>query len=171
MHDPVSTAGAPGQRLYTDSQRRRRDASRWTMVQGVLAPVQFVAFAVSLGLVLRFLGTGEGLGAANASVVVKTMLLYAIMVTGSLWEHDVFGRYLFAPAFFWEDVVSIVVLVLHTAYLVALVQGLLAPQALMMLALLAYATYAVNAAQYLVKLRAARRERSQVGAGRLAMSE
>ena len=50
--------------------------------------------------------TGDGLFAANVSIVVKTLLLYTIMVTGSLWEKDVFGKYLFAPAFFWEDVVS-----------------------------------------------------------------
>lgn len=142
--------------LYTEAQRRRRDATRWTLVQGVLAPLQFLAFLVSLVLVLRALATGEGLLAANLSVVVKTGLLYAIMVTGSIWEKAVFGRYLFAPAFFWEDVVSMLVLVLHTAYLAALVGGLLAPEPLLVLALAAYAAYLVNAGQFLLKLRAAR---------------
>ena len=61
--------------------------------------------------------------AATVSVVVKTLLLYTIMITGSIWEKEVFGRYLFAPAFFWEDVFSMLVLALHTAYLVALVTG------------------------------------------------
>ena len=46
-------------------------------------------------------------------------------------------KWLFAPAFFWEDVFSMLVLALHTAYLVALVQGLLSPQNLMLLALAA----------------------------------
>ncbi len=41
-------------RLYTDEERARRDASGWTLVQGILAPVQFVVFAVSLALVLRY---------------------------------------------------------------------------------------------------------------------
>lgn len=142
--------------LYTPEQRRRRDASRWTLVQGVLAPLQFVVFLVSTGLVVRFLVTGEGLAAATASVVVKTATLYAIMVTGSLWEQDVFGKYLFAPAFFWEDVVSMAVIALHTAYLIALAGGWLAPRALMLLALAAYVTYVVNAAQFVIKLRQAR---------------
>ena len=70
------------------------------MVQGVLAPVQFAVFLISLGLVLRYLATGEGYAIATASVVLKTLLLYTIMITGSIWERDVFGRYLFAPAFF-----------------------------------------------------------------------
>jgi len=144
--------------LYTPDERRRRDESRWTLVQGVLAPLQFAVFLVSLGLVLRYLGTGHGLALATASVVVKTLVLYAIMVTGSIWERAVFGRYLFAPAFYWEDVVSVLVLALHTAYLVALSSGAVDAERQMWLALAAYVTYAVNATQFLLKLRAARRD-------------
>jgi 3-vinyl bacteriochlorophyllide hydratase len=116
-------------------------------------------FLVSLALVLRYLATGEGLAAATLSIVVKTLVLYAIMITGSIWEKAVFGRYLFARPFFWEDVVSILVLALHTAYLGALVLGSLDPRGQMFLALAAYASYVVNAAQFVLKLRAARLER------------
>jgi len=144
--------------LYTPEERRRRDETPWTLVQGILAPVQFVIFLISLGLVLRYLATGEGHTAAAASVVVKTMALYAIMVTGAIWERVVFGRYLFARAFFWEDVFSILVLALHTAYLVALFGGYGSAHDQMMLALAAYATYVINAAQFLIKLREARRD-------------
>ena len=142
--------------LYTAEERRRRDASGWTLVQGVLAPVQFLAFLVSFGLVLRYLATGAGHDAAVASVVVKTLTLYAIMVTGCIWEKVVFGRYLFAPAFYWEDVFSMLVLALHTAYLIALFTDALAARELMYLALAAYATYVINATQFILKLRAAR---------------
>lgn len=150
--------GAGSKALYTPDERRRRDESPWTLVQGVLAPVQFVVFLVSLALVLRFLVTGEGLAAATLSVVVKTLVLYAIMITGSVWEHAVFGRWLFARPFFWEDVVSIAVLALHTLYLGSLATDWLEPRQRMLLALAAYATYVVNAAQFLWKLRLARRE-------------
>ena len=143
--------------LYTPDQRARRDETVWTTVQAILAPLQFLIFAVSLFCVLRALATGEGYALATASVVVKTAVLYAIMVTGAVWEKVVFGRYLFAPAFFWEDAVSFVVLALHTAYIAALLTGDLAPRALLLLALAAYATYAVNAAQYVLKFRLARR--------------
>jgi 3-vinyl bacteriochlorophyllide hydratase len=142
--------------LYTTEQRRRRDASPWTVVQGVLAPLQFLVLLVSIGLIWRFLATGEGLLAANMSIVVKTLVLYTIMITGSIWEKAVFGKWLFADAFFWEDVVSMLVLALHTAYLVCLFHGVLGATDLMALALAAYATYAVNAGQFLLKLRAAR---------------
>lgn len=145
--------------LYTDEERRRRDRSVWTLVQGVLAPVQFLAFLISLALILRYLATGDGLFAAQISIVVKTLTLYAIMVTGSIWEKEVFGRYLFARPFFWEDVFSMLVLALHTAYLLCLYLDALSPAGQMVLALAAYATYVVNAGQFLWKLRLARLER------------
>lgn len=145
-------------RLYTPEQRRRRDESMWTLVQGLLAPVQFAIFLVSLVLVVRYLQTGEGYWPATLSIIAKTVALYAIMVTGSLWEHAVFGRYLFAPAFFWEDVVSMAVIALHTAYLASLLLPGFTPRAQMAIALAAYGFYVVNAAQYVVKLRQARLE-------------
>jgi 3-vinyl bacteriochlorophyllide hydratase len=138
--------------LYTTEERRRRDESPWTWVQGVLAPIQFLVFLTSVVLVIKFLVTGTGFAAATASVVIKTLVLYTIMVTGCIWERDVFGRYLFAPAFFWEDVVSMFVLALHTAYIGALLFGSLHARYQM------YSAYVLNATQFLLKLRAARLE-------------
>jgi 3-vinyl bacteriochlorophyllide hydratase len=142
--------------LYTPEERVRRDNSVWTLVQGVLAPMQFVVFLVSLVLVLRYLFWGVGFEAATWSIVIKTGFLYLIMLTGAIWEKVVFGQYLFAPAFFWEDVFSFAVIALHTAYLWALFTGALSPDQQMYLALAAYAAYAINAAQFVLKLRAAR---------------
>jgi len=144
--------------IYTARQRRRRDATRWTLVQGILAPLQFLVFLISLGFVIRYLATGDGLWIASISILVKTFVLYAIMVTGSIWEKVVFDRFLFAPAFFWEDVVSMVVMALHTAYVVVLFTDAAPPATQMLIALAAYASYAVNAAQFLLKMRAARRQ-------------
>jgi 3-vinyl bacteriochlorophyllide hydratase len=144
--------------VYTPEQRRRRDSSPWTMVQGILAPLQFAAFILSTGLVLHYLLSGHGYEAATISVVAKTGFLYAIMITGSMWEKAVFGRYLLAPAFFWEDMFSFLVIALHTAYLVALVTGAMTERQMMLLALTAFAAYVVNAAQFVFKLRAVRRE-------------
>lgn len=155
-HATMARRRAEPLRLYTDEERKRRDASRWTLVQGVLAPLQFLVFLVSLGLVLRFLATGSGEAAADLSIIVKTGVLYTIMVTGAIWEKDVFGRYLFAPAFYWEDMFSMLVLALHTLYLVALARDIGGAEARMFLALAAYAAYVINAAQFLMKLRLAR---------------
>jgi len=146
----------PARPLYTPEERVRRDATRWTLVQGVLAPIQFLVLLVSVALVWRYLSTGEGQTAATVSIVVKTLTLYTIMITGCIWEKVVFDCYLFAPSFYWEDMVSMLVLALHTAYLVALITGWLDARQQMYLALIAYATYAVNATQFILKLRAAR---------------
>lgn len=142
--------------LYTTEERARRDATRWTLVQGLLAPIQFLVFLISLALVLRYLWAGDGFWLASLSIVIKTALLYTIMITGSIWEKVVFGKYLFVPAFYWEDVFSMAVLALHTAYLIALFTGWLTAEQQMFLALAAYATYVINATQFILKLRRAR---------------
>jgi 3-vinyl bacteriochlorophyllide hydratase len=146
--------------VYSPEERRRRDQTGWTLVQGILAPVQFVVFLVSLILVVRYLLTGEGLEVAGWSVVVKTGVLLLIMVTGAIWEKVVFGQYLFARPFFWEDVVSMLVIALHLGVAMAWFDwGLhLTAESAMGLALVAYAAYLINAAQFLRKLRLARLE-------------
>ncbi len=146
----------PAKRLYTPEERARRDQTRWTLVQGVLAPVQFLVFLVSLALVLRYLLTGAGYEIATVSIVVKTGFLYLIMITGSIWEKVVFDKWLFAPSFFWEDVFSFVVIALHSLYIYGLFIGAFPPDTLIVVALAAYASYVINAGQFLWKLRVAR---------------
>ncbi|MBY0491221.1 MAG: 2-vinyl bacteriochlorophyllide hydratase [Gemmatimonadaceae bacterium] len=167
--DATAHASAPAKRtgLYTPEERKRRDETKWTLVQGILAPVQFLVMAVSVVLVLRYLRTGEGLMAANISIVVKTAVLYTIMVTGAIWEKVVFGQYLFHESFFWEDVVSFFVIGQHTAYLIGLYLKR-DPRFLMFMALVAYAAYTVNAIQFILKLRAARLQEAAEKAARAA---
>lgn len=154
---PNASPPSVGRPLYTTEERARRDRSVWTVVQGVLAPLQLFAFLVSVWLVLSFLHTGNGETAATLSIVVKTLFLYAIMVTGAIWEKDVFGVWLFAPSFFWEDVVSMAVIALHTAYLYAMLTAALPVREQMFLALIAYASYVINALQFFYKLYLARK--------------
>jgi 3-vinyl bacteriochlorophyllide hydratase len=142
--------------LYNPEQRARRDATVWTLVQGILAPIQFLVCLISCCLVLRYLLTGDGYTLATMSVVIKTAFLYLIMLTGSIWEKVVFGKYLFAESFFWEDVFSMLVISLHTLYLYFLFIGEMSQRSLMFLALAAYGTYFINAGQFLYKLRMAR---------------
>ena len=152
--------------LYTPEQRMLRDQTIWTPVQGFLAIFQFAVFLISLGLVLRCLYNGEGEEMAKWSIILKTLTLYTIMITGSIWEKVVFGKYLFAKAFYWEDVFSMLVIALHTAYVMCLLMGLLTEQELMYLALAAYFTYVINAGQFILKLRAARlQEKHQMSPG------
>ncbi|QGN54591.1 2-vinyl bacteriochlorophyllide hydratase [Novosphingobium sp. Gsoil 351] len=156
VEGPVRAGRRAMRPLYTSEERERRDASPWTLVQGILAPVQFAIFLISLALVLRCLATGEGAWAADTSVLAKTAALYAIMITGSIWEKAVFGKWLFVPAFFWEDVFSMLVLALHTAYLAMLFGGIGTLEQRLGVALAGYAAYVINATQFLLKLRAAR---------------
>tara|TARA_E500000331_G_scaffold279272_1_gene272313 strand:+ start:239 stop:802 length:564 start_codon:yes stop_codon:yes gene_type:complete len=141
--------------LYTKEERQRRDQTPWTLVQGVLAPVQFVVFLVSLALVINYFISGNGENAALFSVVLKTIILYAIMITGSVWEKVVFGKYLFAKPFFWEDVFSILVLFLHSFYLVSLIIPTFSVVDQLSIALAAYLAYLINALQFLIKFRIA----------------
>lgn len=154
----ITKPSTSGRALYTTDERRRRDETVWTLVQGILAPVQFLVFLVSLGLILRFLMIGEGLFAAQVSIVIKTLTLYAIMITGSIWEKVVFGKWLFADAFFWEDVFSMLVLALHSLYLVMLFAGIGTTEQRLLVALAGYGAYVINAGQFLWKLRMARLE-------------
>ena len=118
--------------LYTPEERVRRDNTIWTPVQGFLAAFQFIVFGISVCLITRY------------------------MVTGSIWEKVVFDKWLFAKSFFWEDVFSFLVLGLHTAYLWALFTDSMSTRDQLWLALAAYAAYAINAGQFLWKLKAAR---------------
>jgi len=148
--------------LYTPEQRILRDQTVWTPVQGFLAIFQFLVFLVSLVLVLRCLsGPGGPIGAewaqwAKWSIILKTLTLYTIMITGSIWEKVVFGKYLFAKAFFWEDVVSMGVIALHTVYIFSLFYSFMSLEQQLLLILGAYTAYVINAVQFLLKLRAAR---------------
>lgn len=157
-----SAKDSMGGGLYTPEQKKRRDETVWTLVQGVLAPLQFLVFAISTVFVINFLLNGSGLEVATASVILKTLILYSIMVTGAIWEKVVFGRYLFAPAFFWEDVVSMGVIALHTLYLLMWLTGSGSPQEQMVVALAAYGAYLVNAIQFLLKFQQARSSASEM---------
>ena len=148
--------------LYTGEQRERRDSTVWTVVQAVLAPFQFLVFIVSLILIARYFFTGEGYLIAAYSVVFKTIILLLIMVTGAIWEKVVFGQYLLAPAFFWEDIVSFFVIALHAAYVAVFLGNFLSNESKLGLALFAYGLYLVNAVQFLLKLRAARKSSSTI---------
>jgi 3-vinyl bacteriochlorophyllide hydratase len=144
--------------LYTPEERRRRDTSVWTPVQVALAPIQFLAFLASLALVIRYLATGEGFAIATASVLVKITLLWAITITGMLWEHDVFGHYFLARQFFWEDVGNAVAMLTHNFYFVVVLLGW-SHTATMTVMLLAYCTYLLNCTQFVIKGIQSARER------------
>lgn len=135
---------------YTPDQLARRDGSVWTRVQIILAPIQFLAFLLSFALVTYYLVTGRGYAIAQASVLLKISLLWAITITGMIWEKEVFGHYFLARQFFWEDVGNAVAIVFHNLYFLA--QALhWSDRAVMTLMLVAYCTYLINCTQFVIK--------------------
>lgn len=150
--------------MYTPEQLARREASPWTRVQIILAPIQFLAFLVSFYLVARYLITDQGYVAATVSVWIKIALIWALTTTGMLWEKDVYGQYFMAREFFWEDLGNLVAILTHNAYFV--VQWLNWDQrSVMMVMLFAYITYLFNAVQFIVKGIRSGRERRAMRAG------
>jgi 3-vinyl bacteriochlorophyllide hydratase len=146
--------------MYTVDQLARREASPWTRVQILLAPIQFLAFVISFGLVLRYLSSGEGYWAATVSIWVKIALIWALTITGMLWEHDVYGHYFMAPEFFWEDLGNLIAIITHNAYFVAQWMGA-GERTVMWVMVVAYISYLFNAAQFIVKgVRSARQRRA-----------
>ena len=145
--------------IYSLQERIRRDKTIWTLVQGILAPIQFLVFLVSLFFVIRFLITGLGYEIATVSIVIKTIILYIIMVTGAIWEKTVFGQYLLAKSFFWEDIVSFFVIAFHSLYIFVLFTDYLNHYYLITIALIAYFIYLINAIQFLLKFKLAKKAR------------
>lgn len=145
--------------MYTPEQLARREASPWTRIQFIIAPIQVLAFFVSFYLVVRYLMSGEGHLAATISVWVKIALIWLITITGMLWEKDVFGHYFMAREFFWEDLGNLIAILTHNAYF--LVQWLgWSDRNVMLVMLFAYVTYLFNAGQFILKgIRSARYRR------------
>ncbi|MBK7894500.1 MAG: 2-vinyl bacteriochlorophyllide hydratase [Anaerolineaceae bacterium] len=145
---------------YTPEQLERRNNSKWTLVQAVLAPVQFLMFIISFGLVIRYLVTGNGYAIANVTVLIKISLLWLITITGMIWEKEIFGHWFLAPQFFWEDVGNAVAMVMHNLYFLAQWLGW-SERSVMLLMLLAYTSYLVNCTQFIMKGLQARKQREQ----------
>jgi 3-vinyl bacteriochlorophyllide hydratase len=134
--------------MYTADQLERRNKSGWTTVQGILAPIQFVVFIISVVLVYNAWQHNEGYAIANASILLKISLLWAITLTGMLWEKEIFGHYFLAKEFFWEDIGNFVAIVTHNIYFVVRWLGW-DDNAIMATMLIAYATYLINCAQFI----------------------
>ena len=133
--------------MYTADQLLQRDRSVWTKVQGVLAPIQFITFLVSAYLVYRAWHTQSGYEIATLSIIIKITLLWAITITGMIWEKEIFGHYFLAKEFYWEDIGNLIAIITHNAYLVHWLGW--DDNAVMGTMLVAYATYLINSAQFI----------------------
>jgi 3-vinyl bacteriochlorophyllide hydratase len=132
---------------YSRELMDKRNNSIWTKVQMVLAPLQLLTFFISFALIVNYLTTGDGYTIANASVLLKILLMWLITVTGMFWEKEMYGKWFLAPEFFWEDAFNAVAMFTHNLYFVALFLGW-SHDSIMTLMLVAYVTYIINFAQF-----------------------
>jgi len=138
---------------YGDSEQMvaRRAASVWTKIHPIFALGQLLAFFVSVGFLIGYFRGAVSMEAVHQSVLVKVALMLGAIITGALWEKDVFGQYWFAPEFLAEDTMTLNVFILHISYL-----GLAAanPENITVqigMLIVAYGVYIANVAQYVVR--------------------
>ncbi len=134
-----------------DSIDERRKASIWTRVHPIFAIGQLGIFVVSLVLLGLYFFHVVSFATVYLSVLVKIFAMIGAIVSGSLWERDVFGPWWFAHEFFLEDVMTLNVFVLHVGFLITVYAWPSNEQAMIVMLLLAYGAYGFNAVQYIVR--------------------
>ena len=138
---------------YTPEQLAKRNASVWTDIQLILAPIQFVVFLT--GLVVTFLyALNDQLFSfywVSLVILFKTFLFGLLLITGEFFEKEIFNVWIYGKEFIWEDVGSTVAAFFHLLYFVMAYMGY-PEDVLIWEAFLAYFTYVINALQYLVRI-------------------
>jgi 3-vinyl bacteriochlorophyllide hydratase len=134
--------------LDIDQVRTRRAASVWTRIHPIFALGQLGAFIVSIGFLVAYAFGWVGFAAVHESVLIKIALMIGAIVTGALWEKDVFNWYWFAPEFFFEDAMTVNVFLLHLGYLAIVYTEPGNPAKALLMLGLAYVVYTANVVQY-----------------------
>ncbi|NTW51891.1 MAG: 2-vinyl bacteriochlorophyllide hydratase [Chlorobiaceae bacterium] len=138
---------------YTPEQLAMRNASVWTYLQILLAPVQFLIFLT--GVVLNTLYVNHIANIdfiwISLAILFKTLFFAILFITGMFFEKEIFGHWVFSKAFFWEDVGSTVAGFFHILYFVLSWMGT-AENVLVTAGYVAYLSYIINALQYLARI-------------------
>jgi len=138
---------------YTPEQLVKRNASIWTDIQIILAPIQFLIFVAGVTITILY---ANGLFITDfywVSVVIlfKTLFFALLFITGMFFEKEIFDKWVYSKEFLWEDIGSTVAAAFHLLYFVLAFLGY-PEDVLIWEAFLAYFTYVVNALQYLVRI-------------------
>jgi 3-vinyl bacteriochlorophyllide hydratase len=146
----IATEGQPGLLAFQTIQERR-DASTWTRIHPIFAIGQLGIFLVSVALLVLYALHVVPFTAVYLSVLMKIFCMVGAIVTGSLWERDVFGPWWFADDFFIEDVMTVNVFLLHVGVVVTYFAQAPDLRAVLALLLFSYAVYALNVGQYIFR--------------------
>ena len=138
---------------YTPEQLAKRNASIWTDIQIILAPIQFLVFVTGVSVTVLYL---NGLFISNfywvsVAILFKTLFFALLFITGMFFEKEIFNKWVYSKEFLWEDIGSTVAAAFHLLYFVMAYFGY-SDDVLVWEAFLAYFTYIINALQYLVRI-------------------
>lgn len=138
---------------YTPEQLAKRNASVWTELQIILAPIQFLIFLT--GVVLNTLYANNIVQIdffwISIAILFKTLFFAILFITGMFFEKEIFDKWVYSPEFLWEDVGSTVAAFFHLLYFVMAWMGY-SEKVLVTEAYIAYMTYVINALQYLIRI-------------------
>jgi 3-vinyl bacteriochlorophyllide hydratase len=149
--------------------QERRAASLWTRVHPVFAIGQLGVFVVSLGLLVLYFFHLVDFETVFISVLIKIAFMLGAIVTGALWEHDVYGKWWFAHEFFLEDVMTLNVFLMHAGFLVTVYAWPTNIRAMLAVLSVAYLAYGLNVVQYVVRNHLTREDlRASAGAAEAA---
>jgi 3-vinyl bacteriochlorophyllide hydratase len=140
----------------------RRSKSIWTIVHPIFAIGQLLAFFVSVGFLVAYFLGHVSFNLVQITVLAKIALMFGALITGALWEHDVYGYWWFAPEFLQEDVMTLFVFITQMAYLAAYYSRASSSSAYIILLLLAYAIYFINVAQYIHRTQMMKRDEREL---------
>jgi 3-vinyl bacteriochlorophyllide hydratase len=138
---------------YTPEQLAKRNASVWTELQIILAPIQFIIFLIGVTLNTLY---ANNIGHIDffwisLAILFKTLFFAILFLTGMYFEKEIFDKWVYSPEFLWEDIGSTVAAFFHLLYFVLAWMGY--PEKLLVMeAYIAYLTYVINALQYLVRI-------------------
>ncbi|NTW82881.1 MAG: 2-vinyl bacteriochlorophyllide hydratase [Chlorobiaceae bacterium] len=138
---------------YTPEQLAKRNASVWTEIQILLAPVQFVIFLTGIALNILYANNLASIDFFWISVAIlyKTLFFVILFITGMYFEKDLFGKWVYSKEFFWEDVGSSVATFFHFLYFFLAWKGY-SDKSLVFWSSVAYSSYIINAIQYLARI-------------------
>ncbi|MDP8305091.1 MAG: 2-vinyl bacteriochlorophyllide hydratase [Candidatus Chlorobium antarcticum] len=138
---------------YTPDQLAKRNASVWTDVQLILAPIQFIVFLIGISVTALYAMDSSLFSFYWVSVAIlfKSFLFGLLFVTGAYFEKEIFDQWVFSKEFLWEDIGSVLAAAFHLLYFVLAFMGA-SEDLLVQEAFLAYFTYVLNALQYLVRI-------------------
>lgn len=149
---------------YTPEQLAKRNASVWTDVQLILAPIQFFVFLAGVTVTYLYFQNNEVFSFYWVSIAIlfKTFLFALLFITGAYFEKEIFGKWVFSKEFLWEDIGSTIAGAFHLLYFVFAFMGA-RENVLVIEAFIAYSTYVANALQYLVRIILEKRNEKRLG--------